>query len=197
MSNKWLLQGVQREGFDGVWTPGRFWPSASPTEVEIVDGDVEPTIEVDARGGGKRKALDPNRMTAKAFERIMKDPRVSKVPVDSPGGGDVAALKSHAANLEALFASREAQMKRAWDEREQSTMQMREEYEASLAARDAEIARLNTELALARKATPHGNEEVTAAGQPDAPKTEAPPASPPAPVPEHAPAEKPMSKRHK
>jgi hypothetical protein len=193
MGNKWLLQGVQREGFDGVWTPGRFWPSAYPTEIEVVEGDVEPTVEVDARGGGKRIVLDPNRMTAKAFERIKKDPRVSKVPVDGPGGGDVAALKSHAANLEALFASREAQMKRAWDERE-------EHFSYSLAERDAEITRLNGELALAlAKAAPPAGDEVTAAWQPDASKTEAPPAPPPAPapVPEHAPAEKPMSKRHK
>jgi len=114
MSNKWLLQGVQREGFDGVWRAGRFWPSNRAVEVEVLEQEEEPTVEVEGRDG-KRIAPDPARMTAKAFASIMKDGRITKLPVGGaePGGPskeDLLAATRRIAELERLLAAAEARV---------------------------------------------------------------------------------------
>ncbi len=139
MSTKWLLQGVQREGFEGVWTPGRFWPSAQPIEVEVIEGDDEPTIQVDTRDGGKRTAVDPKRMTAKAFARIMKDPRISKVPAGGLQFTD--ALADKLAGLEIQLAGARAEIVRLQGE----IAAKDDEIQALQAERDVAVAAANPE----------------------------------------------------
>lgn len=187
---KWKVQAVKREGFNGVWRAGRHWPSEDAVEVEVLgDDEPDPMIDVpDAKApGGKRKALDPVRLSRASFDKLLSDGNLSKFRV-----GDLAAAA----------AERDLRAENAG-------------LRASLAQAEAEVRRLQE--ALSAKVSDH---EVTSrviesghleagAGPLEEAVSKAPPVPPPAPAPEQPPPEKPslaaekaashasMSKRHK
>lgn len=108
--SKWKLQGMQRENFLGIWRGGRFWPSGEWTEVEVLDDDACPLIEVaDPKApGGRRQCFDPVRIGRVRFAQIMADSRISKVPADGEWPvppDEVVKLRKQVADLEAKLAA--------------------------------------------------------------------------------------------
>jgi hypothetical protein len=63
-------------GLQGSWRGGRFWPSSTSTTVEVQDTDQCPVIDDPSKPG--KTILDPNRIGRLAWERIMRDPTLSK-----------------------------------------------------------------------------------------------------------------------
>jgi hypothetical protein len=148
------IQALAREGF--AWRPraGRFFPSGQVVSMEIVDGDVDPTVEEDkVDGAGKPyKALKPHptRMSRKVFdEKIMTDP-VLRVLSD----GETISELSQAA----LDAARKHSADLASD---------LTDAKAKLAAAEELVAKLKAELATLKG---KGGE---AAGDPPDPKGKA------------------------
>lgn len=160
---KWKVQAVKREGFNGVWRAGRHWPSNEPIEVEVLDDadEADPKIEVlDQKApGGKRMALNPGRLSRKSFEAVFNDPRLSKVPA---GGARPAFDGARVADLEAQLASAQAKIV---------------QLEQALAAKVSDAS-----AAAARGIEP-GHLEAFASPEAGA-VADAPPPSPPAPKPE-------------
>jgi hypothetical protein len=103
----WKLQSIQRENFKGVWRAGRFWPSAGPVEVQVLDTDDCPMVAVEDPSwqGGRRMALDPAKIGRKAWQAIVADPRISKFPEGEEPAGEVDRLRAQIAALEERLAA--------------------------------------------------------------------------------------------
>lgn len=91
------IQALAREGFTSRPRAGRFWPSAEPIAVEVIDGDEDPTVEVDKQdSAGKRyvqQVPHPTRISRKVFEeQIMADPILRVL-----GDGETISVLSQAA----------------------------------------------------------------------------------------------------
>jgi hypothetical protein len=196
---KWKVQAVKREGFSGVWRAGRFWPSESAVEVEVLDDDDAPDPKVEIADpkapGGKRLALDPGRLSRASFERLVKDGQLSKARV---GDIDAAAtekeLRARIKGLEAELSLADAEIRRLQE---------------ALSARLDDLTKVGEEVTALRAKTIESGHLEAAAGALEDAVSKAPPVPPPAPAPEQPPPEKPsaaaekaaaqapMSKRHK
>jgi hypothetical protein len=114
---KWKIQAVKREGFNGVWRAGRHWVSNTATEIDVLD-DAElddPKIDVDDPKvpGGKRKALNPVVLSRKSFQQVLDDPRLSKFRVgDDTAAQDVPALRAEVEDLNAQLAAAGGEIRR-------------------------------------------------------------------------------------
>lgn len=171
---KWKVQAVKREGFNGVWRAGRFWPSENAVEVEVLDDDdaPDPQIEVDDAKvpGGKRKALSPGRLSRASFEKLLKDGHLSKFRIgDLEAATNEQALRAQVRSLEGDLAMAESEIRRL-----QEALSARFSETDEVRARTIESGHLEAHAGALEEAV-----------------AKAPPAPPPAPVPEQPPAEKP------
>jgi hypothetical protein len=99
------IQALAREGFPTRPRAGRFFPSGEAVTMEIVDGDEDPTVDVDKTdaAGKTYKATrpDPGRMSKKVFETmIMTDP-VLRVLADGETVSDLSQAALDAARKSA------------------------------------------------------------------------------------------------
>jgi hypothetical protein len=108
--SKFLVQAVTRPGFQTASRGGRAWPSATPTEVEVLDQDECPRIPVEGKPG--QTQLDPARIGRKAWAQVMADGKLSKTPVSavdaSAAQQEAAQLRDEMASLKAELAQRDA-----------------------------------------------------------------------------------------
>jgi hypothetical protein len=88
---KFLVQSVQRMGYDGSWRAGRKWPSVSPTTVEVFDQDEDPVLEP---GTVPPAHLQIGRKT---FDALRADPTMRVLPE-----GDPMALAAQSDDIEFL-----------------------------------------------------------------------------------------------
>lgn len=105
--SKYNVQAVKRPGFETVSRGGRAWPSAAPVEVEVLDQEECPTIDIPDGPGKTRKMLDPKRIGRKAWASVVADGRLSKTPVGLGEVGaseEVTALRTRVAELEQKLA---------------------------------------------------------------------------------------------
>lgn len=129
---KYFVRAVQRDGHDGTWRADRKWPSATPTEIEVVDGP-DPRIAVPVAPGQKPRTMaDPHRVSHEVFALLTADPRLAIVSADLV---DVAAANAEAHATRDELAKLRDKLAIA---------------EASAAEADQKITRLSNELMAAR-----------------------------------------------
>lgn len=82
------VQAVKREGFNGVWRAGRFWPSAEAIRLEVVEEDPPPVQEDVVENGkvvGTRPVPDMTRIGRASLEKLREDGRLSIQSDDETG----------------------------------------------------------------------------------------------------------------
>jgi hypothetical protein len=119
---KYIVQAVRREGFNGAWRAQREW-SHDPTEVEVLDQEEDPMVEVVDNQGKKRQAVHPTRLGQRSWGELMKDGRLSKTPVDAI---NAAALEAELARLRRRLAELEGELGAAQTKNQALEQQMTE-----------------------------------------------------------------------
>ena len=74
------IRAVTRENFPGVWTPGRFWPSAEPLRVEVVDEEppmLDEPVFHEGKQTGTRKVPDRTKISRATFDELKADGRIT------------------------------------------------------------------------------------------------------------------------
>jgi FtsZ-binding cell division protein ZapB len=74
------IRAVTRENFPGVWTPGRFWPSAETLRVEVVDSEppmLDEPIFHEGKQTGTRKVPDSTKISRATFDELKADGRIT------------------------------------------------------------------------------------------------------------------------
>ncbi len=75
------IRAVKRDGFQGVWRAGRFWPSHEALRVQVVGEEPEPVSEdiLDANGKktGTRNVPNMEKIGKATLEDLKKDGRIS------------------------------------------------------------------------------------------------------------------------
>ena len=99
MAAKFLIQSVQRQGYEGSYRAGRKWASKAPTLVEIVDADDDPTPD-------PAKPVPHLQIGKKSFEAIKADPTLRVLPEGDPlalarASDDVVELRAQIDRLTA------------------------------------------------------------------------------------------------
>lgn len=100
---KFHVQAVSREGHQGSFRQGRFWPSSGPTEIEVVDTEADP---VAAEGEPPIEATTRTKFGTKAYAVLQADPNLIVRPPGDPmaSAQTLAQLQAHNARLEAELA---------------------------------------------------------------------------------------------
>jgi hypothetical protein len=94
---KYLVRGPHRDKFPYYFVAGRGWTSTEVV-VEVVDGDVEPTLDNGTDNNGTAlKRLDPHKMIRTSLDEIRRDRQMVVRPIDETGGAvdeklDIPAL---------------------------------------------------------------------------------------------------------
>lgn len=91
---KFMVQAVQRQGYDGSWRAGRKWPSSAPVEVEVVNQKEDPAASPEK---GIQLGTD-------SWKKIQGDPSLRVLPAGDPlamarAAEDVPTLKAEIERL--------------------------------------------------------------------------------------------------
>lgn len=110
---KFIVQAQDRtaQGFNHVICAGRFFPSSNPTTVEVMDQDED--VMLPPAKAGYPDVADLNHCGRLAWQRILKDKRLSIRPEGSEVDGDLApklaAARSQIELLEGKLGSKEGE----------------------------------------------------------------------------------------
>jgi hypothetical protein len=106
--SKIFIRANSPHGLPSVARAGRIFSAGETREVEIIDGDDEPTVTVQSPAGPAQQP-DPNRMTKKSLEAIKADTRFS-ILSNPKAEQDLAASNAENETLRKRVAELEAQL---------------------------------------------------------------------------------------